>query len=57
MNRMLGMAVLLLLVAIVGGALGFGVITGAAAGIAKILFVVFLVMFVLSLVFGRREIA
>jgi uncharacterized membrane protein YtjA (UPF0391 family) len=57
MNRMLGMAVLLLLVAIVGGALGFGVIAGAAAGIAKIVFVVFLVMFVLSLVFGRREIA
>jgi uncharacterized membrane protein YtjA (UPF0391 family) len=54
---MLGLAIFLLLIALVAGALGFGVIAGAAAGIAKIVFVVFLVLFVLSLFFGRRGIA
>jgi uncharacterized membrane protein YtjA (UPF0391 family) len=34
--------------------LGFTGIAGAAAGIAKILFGVFLVLFVISLLFGRR---
>jgi uncharacterized membrane protein YtjA (UPF0391 family) len=34
--------------------LGFGGIAGAATGIAKILFIVFLVLFVASFFFGRR---
>jgi uncharacterized membrane protein YtjA (UPF0391 family) len=34
-------------------ALGFGALAGTAAGIAKILFLVFLVLFVVSLIFGR----
>ncbi|MGD9652337.1 MAG: DUF1328 family protein, partial [Candidatus Dadabacteria bacterium] len=29
---------------------------GAAAGIAKILFIVFLVIFIVSLIFGRRAV-
>ena len=50
---MLGYAVTFLLVALLAGVLGFGVIAGTAASIAKILFVIFLVLFVVSLVRGR----
>ena len=46
---MLYYALIFLLVAIVAGVLGFAVISGAAAWIAKVLFVAFLVMFVVSL--------
>jgi uncharacterized membrane protein YtjA (UPF0391 family) len=51
-SQMLYYALLFLVVAIVAGALGFGGIAGASVGIAKILFVVFLVLFLASLVFG-----
>jgi uncharacterized membrane protein YtjA (UPF0391 family) len=44
-----------LLVAIVAGVLGFGVIAGTAAWIAKVLFVVFLVMFIIGLVAHTRR--
>ncbi|MDZ7680750.1 MAG: DUF1328 domain-containing protein [Fodinibius sp.] len=40
--------------AIVAAILGFGGIAGTAAGIAEILFYIFIVLFVLSLIFGRR---
>ena len=50
---MLGYAVTFLLIAIVAGILGFGVIAGTAATIAKVLFLVFLVLFIVSL-FNRR---
>ena len=50
---MLGYAVIFLLVAILAGVLGFGVIAGTAATIAKVLFVIFLVLFVVSLIRGR----
>jgi uncharacterized membrane protein YtjA (UPF0391 family) len=46
---MLGYTLIFLLVAIVAGALGFGVVAGMAATIARVLFVIFLVLFVLSL--------
>ena len=39
---------------VIAGVLGFGVIAGTAASIAKILFLVFLVLFVIGLVMGRR---
>lgn len=42
------------IVALIAGALGFGGIAGAATGVAKILFFVFLVAMVISLVMGRR---
>jgi uncharacterized membrane protein YtjA (UPF0391 family) len=47
---------LFLLLALVAGSLGFGLIAVAFAGIAKVLFFIFLVMFLLSLVahLGRR---
>lgn len=52
---MLGWAIFFLIVAIVAAVLGFGVIAGTAAWIAKVLFVVFLVIFILALIFGRRR--
>lgn len=51
---MLGWALTFLVVALIAAALGFGGIAGAATGIAKILFFVFLVLFIVSLIFGRR---
>ncbi len=51
---MLGYAVIFFLVALLAGVLGFGVIAGTAATIAKVLFVIFLVLFVISLLRGRR---
>jgi uncharacterized membrane protein YtjA (UPF0391 family) len=51
---MLYYTLLFLLLAIVAGALGFGVIAGTAAMIAKISFIIFLVLFVASLLRGKR---
>jgi uncharacterized membrane protein YtjA (UPF0391 family) len=53
--HMLYWAVVFLIVAIIAGLLGFGAISFAAAGIAKILFVLFLILFVLSLVMNNRS--
>ena len=50
---MLGWAITFLVIALIAAALGFGGVAGAATGIAKILFFVFLVLFVVSLIFGR----
>lgn len=47
---MLGWALTFLVVALIAGVLGFTTVAGAAMGIAKILFFVFLVLFVVSLV-------
>ncbi|WP_332765714.1 DUF1328 domain-containing protein [Phenylobacterium sp.] len=47
---MLGWALTFLVVALIAGLLGFTSIAGAAIGVAKILFFVFLVLFVVSLV-------
>lgn len=47
---MLGWALTFLVVALIAGLLGFTSIAGAAMGIAKILFFVFLVLFVVSLI-------
>jgi len=49
---MLGWALTFLVLALVAGLLGFGEIAGAAVGIAKILFFVFLALLVFSLVAG-----
>ncbi len=49
---MLYYALVFLIVAIVCAILGFGVLSAAAAGIAKILFFIFLVVFIVSLLFG-----
>ena len=52
---MLSLALLFLLVAIVAAVFGFTTIAGTAAGIAQFLFVVFAVLFVVTLLFGRRR--
>jgi uncharacterized membrane protein YtjA (UPF0391 family) len=49
---MLYYAIVFFDVALIAAALGFGGIAGAATGIAKILFFVFLVLFVVSLIAG-----
>jgi len=58
---MLSLVITLLIIALNAGILGFGGIAGAAVGIAKIVFFVALVLFVISLLthglrggFGRR---
>jgi uncharacterized membrane protein YtjA (UPF0391 family) len=55
-SNMLRWAVIFLVVALIAAAMGFGGIAGDAAGIAKILFVVFLVIAAISLVLGRRTV-
>ena len=45
---MLSWALVFLVVALIAGLLGFTSIAGAAVGVAKILFFVFLVLFVVS---------
>ena len=55
---MLSWALTFLVVALIAGLLGFTSIAGAAMGVAKIIFFIFLVLFVVSLVMhlvrGRR---
>jgi uncharacterized membrane protein YtjA (UPF0391 family) len=51
---MLGWAVVFLIIALVAAVFGFGGIAVAAAGIAKLLFFIFLVLFIISFVFGWR---
>ena len=52
---MLGWAFIFLIVALICGALGLWALQGTAMWIAEVLFVVFLIVFVVSLVFGRRS--
>jgi len=51
---MLTYAVIFLLIALVAGVLGFGVVAGTAAMIARALFVIFLVLFIVSLIRGQK---
>lgn len=51
---MLYWAMMFFVFALIAAILGFTGIAGAAIGIAKILFFVFLIAFVVSLVLGRR---
>jgi uncharacterized membrane protein YtjA (UPF0391 family) len=55
---MLYWALMFFIVALVAAVFGFGTLAGTAAGIAKFLFFVFLVLFIVSLIFGglRRPI-
>lgn len=52
---MLRWALIFLIVALISALFGFTEITGTAMTAAKILFFVFLVMFVVSLVLGSKE--
>ena len=51
---MLYYALIFFLVAVLAGALGFIALAGAAALVARILFVLFLVLFLITLVQRRR---
>jgi len=51
---MLYWGLVFLLVSLVAALFGFGGISMAAADIARILFFVFIVLFILSLIFGLR---
>jgi uncharacterized membrane protein YtjA (UPF0391 family) len=49
---MLGWAVTFLIVALIAAVLGFGGIAGVAIEIAKVIFFVAIILFVISLIFG-----
>lgn len=55
---MLGWVITFLIIALIAAALGFGGLAGTAVGLAKLVFYIFLVLFVVSLVYslvtGRR---
>jgi uncharacterized membrane protein YtjA (UPF0391 family) len=54
---MLSWALTFLIIALIAAAFGFGGIAGTSAGIAQILFVIFLIAFVIALITGRRTVA
>ena len=51
---MLRFAVVFLIIALIAGAMGFTQIAGESSWIAQVLFFVFLVLFIVSIVFNRR---
>ena len=51
---MLHYTIVFLVLALIAGILGFGVVAGTAMWIAKVLFAVFLILFIISLISGRR---
>ncbi len=51
---MLSWALTFLVIALIAGVLGFWGLQGVAMSIAQVLFFVFLVLFVVSLLLGRR---
>jgi uncharacterized membrane protein YtjA (UPF0391 family) len=51
---MLTWTLIFLAVAIIAGVLGFGGIASTASGFARVLFFIFLVLFAVSLLTGRR---
>lgn len=55
---MLGWVITFLIIALIAAALGFGGLAGTAVGLAKLVFYIFLVLFVVSLIYslvtGRR---
>jgi uncharacterized membrane protein YtjA (UPF0391 family) len=54
--RMLHYAWIFLILAIIAAIFGFGGVAAAAAGIAKVLFFIFIALFVIGLLTGRRAI-
>jgi len=53
---MLHYAWVFLVIALIAAVLGFGVVAGTAATIAKFCFIAFLVIFVVSFLMGRRTV-
>jgi len=52
---MLRWAILFFVLALIAGVLGFGGLSGDMAYIAKIMVFIFLVLFIVSLIFGRTS--
>lgn len=48
---MLGLAIVFLVIALIAAAFGFGGVASASAGMAKIIFGIFLILFLLALLF------
>jgi uncharacterized membrane protein YtjA (UPF0391 family) len=55
-KKMLHWSLVFLVIAIIAAILGFGGIAGTAVGIAKILFFVFLVVWLIAFIGGRRAV-
>jgi uncharacterized membrane protein YtjA (UPF0391 family) len=55
-KKMLHWSLVFLVIAIIAAILGFGGIAGTAVGIAKILFFVFLVIWLIAFIGGRRAV-
>lgn len=53
---MLHWSLIFLVIALVAAILGFGGLAGTAVGLAKILFFVFLVIWLVSFLLGRRSV-
>lgn len=53
-NYMLNWAITFLVIALIAAVLGFGGLAGTAVGLAKILFFVFIVLFIASFLMGRK---
>jgi uncharacterized membrane protein YtjA (UPF0391 family) len=51
---MLNYAILFLIIGLIAGVLGFGVIAGTAAAIARICFVVFIAFFAIAMLRGKK---
>lgn len=54
-NLMLSWTLTFIIVALIAGVLGFGGLAGAAAGVAKVCFFIFLVLFLVSLIRGKKS--
>ncbi|WP_031428821.1 DUF1328 domain-containing protein [Flavimarina sp. Hel_I_48] len=52
---MLRWTIIFVVVAIVAAIFGFGGVSESAAGIAKVLFFIFLVLFLITLIMGRKK--
>jgi uncharacterized membrane protein YtjA (UPF0391 family) len=52
---MLNWAITFLVIALIAAIFGFGLLAGTAMTIAKVLFFVFIVLFVVSLLMGKRS--
>lgn len=53
---MLNWTITFLLIAILAAIFGFGGIASVATGVAKVLFFLFLALFVVSLIFGKKPV-
>jgi uncharacterized membrane protein YtjA (UPF0391 family) len=54
-HRMFRWGIIFLVIALIAAALGFGGLAGTAAGAAKIVFIVGIILFLVSLFMGRRR--